>query len=104
MEKVTQVETLPLFETKEAKGRILHRLYLASMAVGISLILAYRWIHIPTAKDAMIKRWACYGMLGAELWFAFYWVLSQIPRWMPVQNFTFKDRLLQRYIRSLLHY
>ncbi|KAJ8629841.1 hypothetical protein MRB53_023164 [Persea americana] len=85
---------LPLFETKEAKGRIAYRMFVISMFVGVCLIWVYRVTHIPAGG---IRRWAWYGMYGAELWFGFYWILTQLVRWRPVYRYTFKERLSQRY-------
>ncbi|CAL5087819.1 unnamed protein product [Urochloa decumbens] len=36
-------------------------------------------------------------MLAAELWFSFYWILTQSVRWRPIRRRTFKDRLAARY-------
>ncbi|XP_042065291.1 cellulose synthase-like protein E2 [Salvia splendens] len=33
------------------------------------------------------------GLFGAEIWFGFYWMLSQSHRWNRVNRRTFKDRL-----------
>ncbi|XXG72639.1 hypothetical protein AAC387_Pa07g1694 [Persea americana] len=85
---------LPLFETKEAKGRIAYRLFSISIFAGICLIWVYRVTHVPGGG---MGRWAWLGMLGAELWFGFYWILTQTVRWRPVYRYTFKERLSQRY-------
>ncbi|RWR84935.1 cellulose synthase-like protein E6 [Cinnamomum micranthum f. kanehirae] len=85
---------LPLFETKEAKGRIAYRMFSISIFVGICLIWVYRVTHVPGVG---IGRWAWLGMLAAELWFGFYWILTQAVRWRPVYRYTFKERLSQRY-------
>ncbi|TVU05851.1 hypothetical protein EJB05_49035, partial [Eragrostis curvula] len=42
-------------------------------------------------------RAAWLGMLAAELWFGFYWVVTQSVRWSPVRRRTFKDRLTARF-------
>ncbi|XXG55197.1 hypothetical protein AAC387_Pa03g2915 [Persea americana] len=87
---------LPLFQTEEAKGsrRISYKLYVGSIFVGVCLILVYRAIHIPGEGEG---RWAWIGLFGAELWFSFYWLLTQSSRWNPVYRSTFKQRLSQRY-------
>jgi len=37
-------------------------------------------------------------MLAAELWFGFYWVITQSVRWCPIRRRTFKDRLATRSV------
>ncbi|XP_062078897.1 cellulose synthase-like protein E1 [Humulus lupulus] len=86
---------LPLFETKRAKGRIIYRVFGSSIFVGICVIWFYRLSYIP--KQDQDGRWAWIGLLGAELWFGFYWILTQSHRWNQVYRTTFKDRLSQRY-------
>ncbi|RWR73226.1 cellulose synthase-like protein E6 [Cinnamomum micranthum f. kanehirae] len=85
---------LPLFETKEAKGRIAFRLFSISIFVGVCLIWLYRATHVPRGG---IGRWTWCGMFGAELWFGFFWILTQTVRWRPVYRYTFKERLSERY-------
>uniref|UniRef100_A0A2N9HJ23 Glycosyltransferase 2-like domain-containing protein n=1 Tax=Fagus sylvatica TaxID=28930 RepID=A0A2N9HJ23_FAGSY len=46
-------------------------------------------------------RWGWIGLLVAELWFGFYWVLTQAQRWNQVYRSTFKDRLSKRYEKEL---
>ncbi|XP_050371387.1 cellulose synthase-like protein E1 [Argentina anserina] len=82
----------PLFETKRAKGIVLYRLFAASIFVGICLIWVYRVTHIP--EDGRLGWMA---LLGAELWFGFYWLLTQASRWNRVYRHTFKDVLSERY-------
>ncbi|PQQ05394.1 cellulose synthase-like protein E1 [Prunus yedoensis var. nudiflora] len=55
--------------------------------------------HIPKAGED--GRFGWIGLLGAELWFGFYWILTQASRWSPVYRHTFKDRLSQRYENEL---
>ncbi|KAL5548649.1 hypothetical protein UlMin_003880 [Ulmus minor] len=86
---------LPLFETKRAKGRIKYRLFSVSIFVGICLILVYRVNHIPKPDED--GRWVWIGLLVAELWFGFYWLLTQALRWNLVYRYTFKNRLSKRY-------
>ncbi|KAH0997835.1 hypothetical protein GBA52_021699 [Prunus armeniaca] len=90
---------LPLFETKRAKGIVLYRIFAASIFAGICLIWIYRVSHIPKAGED--GRFGWIGLLGAELWFGFYWILTQASRWSPVYRHTFKDRLSQRYENEL---
>ncbi|CAL8160029.1 unnamed protein product [Prunus armeniaca] len=92
-------EHLPLFETKKAQGRVLFRIFAASIFAGICLIWVYRVSHIPKAGED--GRFAWIGLLGAEIWFGFYWLLTQASRWNPVYRHTFKDRLSQRYENEL---
>ncbi|KAL5548647.1 hypothetical protein UlMin_003878 [Ulmus minor] len=86
---------LPLFETKRAKGRIIYRLFSVSIFVGICVILAYRVNQI--SKPDEDGKWVWIGMLVAELWFGFCWLLTQALRWNLVYRYTFKDRLSKRY-------
>lgn len=89
---------LPLFDTRKAKGGDIYRLFAGTVMIGICSIWVYRLSHIPGNGDG---RWVWIGMLGAELWFGFYWVLSQALRWNPIYRCTFKDRLTQRYEKDL---
>lgn len=104
----------PLFEIKRAEGRVKYRLFAVSIFVGICLIWVYRVRHIP--KKGEDGRWGWIGLLAAELWFGFYWLLTQALRWNRVHRRTFKDRLSQRFcllslcataiyaLNSALHY
>ncbi|XP_077216801.1 cellulose synthase-like protein E6 isoform X2 [Tasmannia lanceolata] len=89
--------SLPLFETKEAKGRSVYKLYAFTVFVGICWVWVYRWSYIPREGG----RWAWLGLFAAELWFGFMWMLSQSVRWNPVYRYTFKERLSQRYEKEL---
>ncbi|KAG6470973.1 cellulose synthase-like protein E6 isoform X1 [Zingiber officinale] len=83
----------PLFSTQSASGRTVYKLFAGSMLVSICLVLIYRVSHAPEAGES--GRWAWFGMLAAELWFSFYWIITQSVRWNPVYRTTFKDRLSQ---------
>ncbi|XP_042450059.1 cellulose synthase-like protein E6 isoform X4 [Zingiber officinale] len=83
----------PLFSTQSASGRTVYKLFASSMLVSICLVLIYRVSHAPEAGES--GRWAWFGMLAAELWFSFYWIITQSVRWYPVYRTTFKDRLSQ---------
>ncbi|KAH7843196.1 hypothetical protein Vadar_013722 [Vaccinium darrowii] len=93
------IGNLRLFETRRGKGRIIYRLFAASVFVGILLIWVYRASHIPRYGEEGRLGW--FGLLGAELWFGLYWVLTQSLRWNRTYRFTFKDRLSQRYENDL---
>ncbi|GAV68834.1 EMP24_GP25L domain-containing protein/Cellulose_synt domain-containing protein [Cephalotus follicularis] len=90
---------VPLFETKKARGRIPYRIFAVSMFVAICLIWVYRVSHVPIEGEN--GRWVWFGLFAAELWFGFYWVLTQALRWNRVYRSTFKDRLSQRYENEL---
>ncbi|XP_031259760.1 cellulose synthase-like protein E1 [Pistacia vera] len=92
-------ENAPLFETRRAKGRVLYRLFAASVFVGICFIWAYRVNHLPSDQEN--GRWVWFGLFAAELWFGIYWLLTQALRWNRVYRHTFKDRLSQRYENEL---
>ncbi|KAF9611343.1 hypothetical protein IFM89_030132 [Coptis chinensis] len=85
---------LPLFETKEGKGKNAYRLFSISMFLGISMIWVYRITHVPVKIE---ERWVWIFMFLAELWFGLYWVLTQSVRWNRVYRYTFRDRLSHRY-------
>ena len=86
-----EADYLPLFETKMAKGRVLFKLYAASMLMGICLICTFRAIHAPAAA-----RYSWIGLFMAEVWFTLYWLITQLVRWNPVHHVTFKQRLSNR--------
>lgn len=86
---------VPLFETKKAQGIALYRLFAASVFVGICFIWAYRVNHIP--RNGEDGRWVWIGLFAAEVWFGFYWLLTQALRWNPIYRHTFKDRLSRRF-------
>ena len=66
-------EYLSLFETRRAKGRVLYRLLVVSVFMGICLIWIHRVSHIPRKGED--GRWGWIALLGAELWFGLYWLL-----------------------------
>ncbi|KAE8680278.1 Cellulose synthase-like protein E2 [Hibiscus syriacus] len=84
---------LPLFETKEAKGKLTFRLFSSSIFVGICSIWAYRLLNIPSAGER--GRWLWIGMFFAELGFGFYWILTQAIRWNVVRYYPLKHNLSQ---------
>ncbi|KAL7592944.1 hypothetical protein Lser_V15G31936 [Lactuca serriola] len=92
-------EHIPLFETKQAKGRTLFKLYTASMSMAICLICVYRATHTP--EKGKTGRYLWIGLFMAELWFTFYWLITQLVRWNPVTHQTFKDQLSLKYENML---
>ncbi|KAK6934621.1 Cellulose synthase [Dillenia turbinata] len=93
-------EEAVLFETDNAEGRVLYRLFAVSIFVGICLVWAYRVNNVPGSEE-VAGRWIWFGMLGAELWFGFYWFITQALQWNRVYRRTFKDRLSLGYENSL---
>ncbi|XP_042519240.1 cellulose synthase-like protein E6, partial [Macadamia integrifolia] len=91
---------VPLFETKEAKGRVVYRLFALSMLVASCMVLVYRVRHIPSGEEAR-GRCVWIGLFVAELCLSFSWLLHQPVGWNPVYRYTFKDRLSQRYEKEL---
>jgi hypothetical protein len=81
-----------LFATEKLGGRAVYRFHAVTVFLGICLVLYYRATHVPPGAG----RAAWLGLLAAELWFAFYWVITQSVRWAPIRRRTFKDRLAAR--------
>ncbi|MFS7963710.1 putative cellulose synthase (UDP-forming) [Helianthus anomalus] len=91
-------ENSPIFETKRAKGRKLHRVFATTVLVSIIWIWVYRATQQPPLGAVSGGRsWWWTGMFMAELWFGLYWVLTQSVRWNPTYRRTFKQLLSQRY-------
>ncbi|KAM0936503.1 putative cellulose synthase (UDP-forming) [Dioscorea sansibarensis] len=86
-----------LFETRRGKGRRVYKLYAGSVFLGIVMIWVYRLIMILRGSSSSSSWALMYGVFAAELWFGFYWVLTQAARWNLVFRYTFKDRLSLRY-------
>ncbi|KAJ0986879.1 hypothetical protein J5N97_005235 [Dioscorea zingiberensis] len=89
----------PLFQTYGAKGRTVYKIYASFILMCILSILSYRLTHIPDEQDGV--RWAWMAMLSSELWFSFYWIITQSARWNPIYHQTFKHRLSQRHGNEL---
>ncbi|KAF8781062.1 hypothetical protein HU200_001034 [Digitaria exilis] len=87
------VERQRLFGTEKLGGRAVYRVHAATVLAGICLVLYHRATHVPAAGTG---RAAWLGMLAAELWFAFYWVITQSVRWCPIRRRAFTDRLAAR--------
>ncbi|KAJ4976943.1 hypothetical protein NE237_002049 [Protea cynaroides] len=78
-------EYLPLFETKEAKGRVACRLFAVSMLLAISMVVVYRVKHVPSGEGTQ-GRWAWIGLFLTEIWFFLSWILHQAVRWNPYEK------------------
>ncbi|CAK8565761.1 unnamed protein product [Lathyrus sativus] len=94
-------EYSPLFETKKGRGRLPYRLFATSIFVAICFIWFYRFNHIISQQEEDGRKWVWLGLLASELWFGFYWILTQALRWNLVFRQPFKNRLSQRYEHML---
>ncbi|PPD82156.1 hypothetical protein GOBAR_DD20916 [Gossypium barbadense] len=92
-------EYVPLFETRQVKGRILFRCIAASILLGICFIIMYRIRYFPVGGKA--ERWTWIGLFLSELWFSFYWLLTTVCRWNAVIRIPFIHRLSQRFGKEL---
>lgn len=88
----------PLFETKKelAKAKFFHRVYAATVFVGICLILNYRLVNFPGGGGRRRRAWI--GIFMAEFFLSLFWIISQSVRWNVKHNLPFKDRLSLRLI------
>ncbi|KAK2638919.1 hypothetical protein Ddye_026714 [Dipteronia dyeriana] len=85
----------PLFETRECrKGRVAYSLFAGTIMAAICAIWLYRIQELMSGQGG--RSWACIGMFMAELWFSFYWIISQPVRFKVCRHSTFKERLLTR--------
>ncbi|XP_021740733.1 cellulose synthase-like protein E1 [Chenopodium quinoa] len=98
-EKMGKDEYFPLFETKQAKGRLIYRVFATSILVAICVIWVYRCSYMPKKVGEGRLGWVALFM--AEIWFGFYWILSQVFRWNCIYRYSFKDRLSNRYENDL---
>ncbi|RZC65899.1 hypothetical protein C5167_009599 [Papaver somniferum] len=92
---------LPLFETKESKGRLAYRLFSVSTFICICLILVYRVRYIVTefvdgGEFGESGRWCWIGLFACEIWFTIYWLFTQAVRWNVIYRNTFRHRLSLR--------
>lgn len=87
-------EYFPLFETKQAKGRLIYRVFATSIFVAICMIWIYRATFMPMKVEE--GRWGWIVLFMAEIWFSFYWFLTQVLRWDCIYRYSFKDRLNKR--------
>ncbi|KAK8504573.1 hypothetical protein V6N13_064005 [Hibiscus sabdariffa] len=90
---------VPLFETKQVKGRILFRSIAASILLGICFICTYRLRFFPVGGKA--ERLAWIGLFLSELWFSVYWFLISVSRWDSVHRIPYVHRLTQRFGKEL---
>ncbi|KAB2058677.1 hypothetical protein ES319_A11G250000v1 [Gossypium barbadense] len=90
---------VPLFETKQVKGRLLFRCIAASIFLGICFIVMYRVMFFPVGGKA--ERWTWIGLFLSELWFCFYWFLTTVSRWNSVYRLPYIQRLSQRFEKEL---
>ena len=103
-----------LFETVSHKGRnIVYRLFAVTLFTAIFSIWAYRFSHLffqggagqdkEEAQDGenTSSFWVLWvALFCAELWFGFYWILTQAVRWNPVIRHPSIERLSQRFFLS----
>ena len=97
-------EYTPLLETKEAKGRLIYRMFAGTILAAICMVWIYRAITIQKAmveyreEGRLLELWGLIGLFCAEIWFSFYWILTQALRWRIIYRRTFKERLLTRLV------
>ncbi|XP_057440990.1 cellulose synthase-like protein E6 [Lotus japonicus] len=94
-------ESLPLFETKEARFQGVYKVFASTIFAGITLIWAYRLINIPQ-QQGRLWWWAWITLFMSELAFGFYWIITQSVRWRISYQNPFKHRLSQRYDKEKL--
>ncbi|XP_026392934.1 cellulose synthase-like protein E1 isoform X2 [Papaver somniferum] len=104
-------DVLPnLFETKQVNKvqLVIRWLFSISVLISICLVWFYRFKYVPTSVAEAdnhklgTRRWIWIGLFAAEIWFGFYWILSQPLRLNQVFRHTFRDRLLlTRYEEKL---
>ncbi|KAL6204113.1 hypothetical protein ACLB2K_021382 [Fragaria x ananassa] len=74
-------------------------LYLRKDKGKLPSSVAIRVTHIPKAGEDGRFGWML--LFAAELWFSFYWLITQALRWSRTYRHTFKDRLSERYENEL---
>ncbi|XVF56880.1 hypothetical protein PTKIN_Ptkin06aG0155800 [Pterospermum kingtungense] len=100
LEQMAKNDYVPLFATRQLKGRTLFRSFAASILVGICFIFVYRVRFYPS-ESGKLERWSWIGLFLAELWFSFYWFLTSVCRWNSVHRFPYTGRLSQRFEKQL---
>ncbi|KAK8962244.1 Cellulose synthase-like protein E6 [Platanthera guangdongensis] len=85
-----------LFEVKRlGKGRAWFWSHACSVLLGLALIWAYRFSHMPEVGEKGRSAWIV--VFCAEIWFSFYWFLTLSVRFNPVHRHTFNARLSDRF-------
>ncbi|KAE8722256.1 Cellulose synthase-like protein E1 [Hibiscus syriacus] len=92
-------EYVPLFETRQVKGRILFRSVAASIFLAICFVFIYRVKFLPAEVRAERLSWI--GLFLSEIWFSFYWFLTAVCRWNSVHRLPYIHRLSQRFGKEL---
>ncbi|KAG0457668.1 hypothetical protein HPP92_022825 [Vanilla planifolia] len=67
------------------------------MLCGIILTWVYRSRQLAEADGSRRFVTLLLGLFASEIWFAFYWLLTQTVRWKPVYYYPSKEKLSQRY-------
>ncbi|ONM06037.1 cellulose synthase10 [Zea mays] len=72
-----------------------YRIVIVLRLVVLCFFLKFR---ITTPATDAVPLWL--ASVICELWFAFSWILDQLPKWAPVTRETYLDRLALRYDRE----
>ncbi|KAI4306233.1 hypothetical protein L6164_029525 [Bauhinia variegata] len=86
---------VPLFESKEARFRLVYKLFASTIFAAICWIWVYRFTNIPRAGEQ--GRWPWIAISMSELGFGLYWIITSCVRWKIVFHSPFKQRLSNRY-------
>ncbi|XP_074292898.1 cellulose synthase-like protein E1 [Silene latifolia] len=86
---------MALFESEQGKGRLKQRVCATSILIAICLVWIYRVRNIP--ETGVEGRFGWIALFVAEIWFTFYWLLTQLLRSYCVYRYPFKDRLSSRH-------
>ena len=93
---------LPLYISVEKPFTKNYRVYACTYFAAIVSLVYYRIAYMPTEAY-----WPWILAFGAELGFAYVWILEQAFRWWPVERKVFPENLSQRYLAHLfstIHY
>ncbi|KAG0457667.1 hypothetical protein HPP92_022824 [Vanilla planifolia] len=85
-----------LFRTEKAKGRKAFKLFAFSMLCCIMMTWVYRGKQLAESDGSRWLTALLLGLLASEIWFAFYWLVTQTVRWNPVHRYPSKEKLYQR--------